>query len=136
VVPIRILLAIPEEALLASYQQVLFQEGFEVAVATSGLDCLVGLRRLRPDVLVLGEQLLWGGVSGVLALIQEGADVPPVPVLLLSPPKDTRDGDRVTALPRGAIFLNSPSPHQLVRGIRHQLKGDRFPVPGQEGPSC
>jgi DNA-binding response OmpR family regulator len=75
-VPIRVLLADPDESLLAAYRGYLSQDGFEVALATNGLDCLAELRRFQPDVLVMEPALPWGWGDGVLARMRERDDVP------------------------------------------------------------
>ncbi len=82
--PTRVLIADHDEALLASYTAYLAGEGFGVATARSGLECLEQLRHSLPDILVLDLELPWGGGAGVLARMPDGSDVPPVPVLVLS----------------------------------------------------
>jgi PleD family two-component response regulator len=58
----------------------------DVTTATDGVDCMTKLRDLEPDLLILEPPLLWGGCDGVLARMQEEADLPLVPVLLLPAP--------------------------------------------------
>ena len=58
----------------------------DVMTATDGVDCVIKLRDLEPDLLILEPPLLWGGCDGVLARMQEEADLPLVPVLLLPAP--------------------------------------------------
>ena len=45
--------------------------GYVVRTALDGLDCLRKLRRMMPTVLVLDQELLWGGGDGVLAWLRE-----------------------------------------------------------------
>jgi CheY-like chemotaxis protein len=80
---IRALIADPDESLLSSYRESLAAAGFEVVTATTGLECLAHLRRWVPDVLVLGDELPWGGGSGILALMAEEPDVAKAPVVVL-----------------------------------------------------
>jgi DNA-binding response OmpR family regulator len=47
------------------------EEGYEVAIASDGLDCLEKLRRVRPAALVLDLDLRWGGGDGVLAWLRD-----------------------------------------------------------------
>ena len=67
----RVLIADSDPALLASYRDFLVRQGFEVALARDGLDCLAQLRSTFPDVLVLEPELPWGQGDGVLALMEE-----------------------------------------------------------------
>jgi CheY-like chemotaxis protein len=55
----------------------------ELTTAADGLDCVMKLRQIEPDVLVLEATLLWGGWDGVLARMREESDLPTPPVLLL-----------------------------------------------------
>jgi CheY-like chemotaxis protein len=52
-------------------KQFLINRGYDVAIATDGLDCLRKLRQLAPSVLVLDLDLRWGGGEGVLAWLRE-----------------------------------------------------------------
>ena len=45
--------------------------GYQVDVAADGLECLNALDCVPPDVLVLEQELLWGGGEGVLACLRE-----------------------------------------------------------------
>lgn len=45
--------------------------GYQVEVAADALGCLDAIRRVPPDVLVLEQQLHWGGGEGVLAVLRE-----------------------------------------------------------------
>ena len=64
-------MADPDESLQPLYRERLMQEGFELATASSGLECVARLRERVPDVLVLEPQLPWGGGEGVLAMMGE-----------------------------------------------------------------
>lgn len=82
--PVRVLIADPDRYLVASYRDRLWRHGLEVATATDGLECLDLLRRFEPDVLVLDPSLPWGGGDGVLTLMHEEADIPSIPVILIT----------------------------------------------------
>ena len=64
-------MADPDESLQPVYREPLGQEGFDVVVARTGLECVARLRERVPDVLVLEPQLPWGGGEGVLAIMGE-----------------------------------------------------------------
>ena len=81
---VRILIADPDEYLLASYGEHLRQRGATVVTATTGLECMERIRDSVPDVLILEPVLLWGGGEGVLALMQEYPEIRPAFVILLT----------------------------------------------------
>ncbi len=66
-----VLIADSDAELCELYQQFLGERGYDVAMATDGLDCLEKLRRVRPAALVLDLGLPWGGGDGVLARLRE-----------------------------------------------------------------
>jgi DNA-binding response OmpR family regulator len=80
----RVLIADPDICLLDSYREYLEQHGFDVAVATTGLECVERLRRSAPDVLVLDPSIPWGYGDGVLAMMRQEPDIPVVPVIVLT----------------------------------------------------
>jgi carbon storage regulator len=81
---IRVLIADPDEYLLASYREYLRQLGATVFTATSGLECMERIRDSAPDVLIMEPVLLWGGGDGVLALMKERPELRPAYVILLT----------------------------------------------------
>lgn len=81
---IRILIADPDEYVLDNYRDYLEQHGFEVATATTGLECVERLRECAPDVLVLEPSIPWGWGDGILAMMHEESDIPLVPVIVLT----------------------------------------------------
>jgi len=64
------------------YQRFLTERGYEVGASADGLDCLAKLRQVRPVVLVLDLELVWGGSDGVLAWLRENTRAPRTAVLL------------------------------------------------------
>jgi len=117
-VPIRVLIADPDQALLTSYRDFLSQEGFQVATASTGLECVAELRTFAPDVLVLEPELPWGWGEGVLAVMHEGADVPRVPVMLLSARPFSEGGLSPAAFNINEYQVKPLPPHQLANRIR------------------
>ncbi len=79
----RTLLIAESDAELCDLYAMFFTEyGYEVETATDGLDCLEKLRRLSPSVLLLDQELHWGGGDGVLAWLREQRPRPDIPVVL------------------------------------------------------
>ncbi len=80
---IRVLIADPDRYLLAAYKEQLSAEGFDVATAQDGLECLQKARQSMPDVLVLEPAIPWGGGDGIMALMQEDCTIPKVRIILI-----------------------------------------------------
>ncbi len=80
----RVLLADPDLYLLDCYRKYLTQQGFDVVTATTGLECVEGLRKSAPEVLVLEPSIPWGWGDGVLAMMHEDPDIPLIPVIVLT----------------------------------------------------
>jgi DNA-binding response OmpR family regulator len=80
---IRILIADHDRYLLAAYKTQLSLNGFDVATAQNGLECLQRLREFTPDVLVLEPSIPWGGGDGIMSLLHEESDLPEVRIILV-----------------------------------------------------
>jgi len=107
---------------LTSYQAFLSRDGFQVATATNGLDCVAKLRSFVPDLLVLDPELPWGQGDGVLAVMHEDADVPVVPVMVLSSNYGEDNLYPVGVFPVSAYHLKPLPPAMLAENIRRLLK--------------
>ena len=59
------------------------QSGFSVHNSNSGITCLAKMRCIKPAVLLLDPDLLWGGGDGVLASMVSSPALVYIPVLLL-----------------------------------------------------
>lgn len=79
----RIMIADRDWDLLDGLRETLGDRGHETQIATGGLECLSQLRDARPDMLALGDGLLWGGGEGVLAVMAQDEQLQEIPVLLL-----------------------------------------------------
>jgi len=90
-----VLIADGDAVLCAVYQNFLTGRGYNVAIASDGLDCLEKLRRLVPAVLVLDLDLRWGGGDGILAWLREEGAVSGVVVVVTATAADSLaiDGD-------------------------------------------
>jgi len=79
----RVLIADPDRYLLAAYKEHLSLEGFEVATAQDGIECLRQLRDFVPDVLVLEPAIPGGGGDGIVRLMYEDRSLPKLRGILL-----------------------------------------------------
>lgn len=121
--PIRVLVADPDQTLLATYGNVLTDHGWQLSMAGTGLQCMTQLKRFEPDVLVLEPEILWGSGSDLLAWMHAEVSVPTVPVIILTLAKDVDELCRVLAFPLEEFVLKPCSPHQLAKKIRCTLDG-------------
>ena len=118
--PIRVLMADPDESLQPVYREPLAQEGFDVVVARTGLECVARLRKRAPDVLVLEPQLPWGGGEGVLAIMGEVPALVDVPVMLLTSCRDPQLMGDVSRFPI-SDFQRKPLAADRLAGRLHTL---------------
>jgi DNA-binding NtrC family response regulator len=79
----RILLADPDDRLLATHRHYLTARGYVVAACGDALGCVELLRSFRPDLLILDPDLPWGQGEGILSLMDDG-ELPLVPVVLVA----------------------------------------------------
>jgi DNA-binding NtrC family response regulator len=111
------------------FRRLFTQRGYEVETASDGLDCLVKLRRQVPVMLVLDQELRWGG--GVLAWLRQEGATSGVPVVLTAtagcPPHGTEDID-----PPVVKFLPKPfTLTALLESVRAAVAYDA----GKESPN-
>ncbi len=118
----RVLLADTDKALLASYRDCLSRNGFLVATATSGLECVAQLRKFAPELVVLNPDIPWGSGDGVLACMHEDADVPLVPVVVLADHYGDDNLYPVGVFPVRAYYSKPLPPSVLAESIRRLLK--------------
>lgn len=78
----RFLAAIDKPAVREQLRRFLTARGFDVVVAVDGLQCLAQLREGMPTLLVLGQNLLWGGGNGVLGCLLDEAPFQDVTAVL------------------------------------------------------
>jgi len=128
-------MADPDESLRPVYRGPLFDEGFELVTAASGLECVARLRECSPDVLVLEPQLPWGGGEGVLAMMGEIPALANVPVMVLTSCRDPRLLEPVGRFPVSDYQLKPLAPERLAGRLRSILAHPklRFTLAEQNG---
>jgi DNA-binding response OmpR family regulator len=128
-------MADPDESLQPLYREPLLQEGFELATAVSGLECVASLREHVPDVLVLEPQLPWGSGEGVLAMMGEVPELAGVPVMVLTSCRDSRLLEAVARFPVSDYQLKPLAPDRLAGRLRSILAHPklRFTLAEQNG---
>jgi len=81
---VSLLVALPDDALLSLVGRSLSGFGYRVDVARGGVECLTRLRREVPDILILDQDIPWGGGEGVLELLRTHDDLSAIPVVLIT----------------------------------------------------
>jgi DNA-binding response OmpR family regulator len=123
---IRVLMADPDASLPPAYREPLSQEGFELATAVSGLECVARLRERVPDVLVLEPRLPWGGGDGVLAIMEESSALAMVCVMILTSCRDPHVLKGLERFPISDYHVKPLAPDRLAGRLRSLLDHPRL----------
>ena len=119
--PARILIADADRRLSEVYHAHLQDLGLAVRTAADGVDCIALLRAFRPDLLLLGTSLPWGGCDGVLALLEEEPDLRPESVIILADRSDCHILYRVAPFHIGDFLFKPLSPARLEQYLQELL---------------
>ena len=95
--PVRVLVALPDDGSLVECYDELTSCGYSVGWANSGLDCLDRLTAVAFDVIIVSADLRWGGGVGVVELLADDADRRHLPVILLDAGGTADDHPNVVA---------------------------------------
>ena len=125
---VRVLIADPDRFLGADYRDYLVGQGFDVATAADGLECIKLLREFRPDVLVLEPALPWGGGDGVVAVIHEDSSIARIPVILATFGCDRGVLYNLAPFPMDDYQQKPLSPSRLADRIRRVVAKSYIPV--------
>ncbi|MEZ6097814.1 MAG: response regulator [Pirellulaceae bacterium] len=79
----RVLLAGCDAATRETCQSCLEVNGYEVTLASDGVDCWTKLSDRMPVAAVLGGDLRWGGADGVISRLREEGGEKTVPVIFI-----------------------------------------------------
>lgn len=118
----KVLLADPDEQLIAAYSRELRGAGFEVETVTDAIGCVERLKVFNPDLLVLEPGIPWGQGEGILSCMREEADVPLVPVLVLTCGTDLLDDYQLPRFPVLERHQKPLSPEALLTSVKHLIK--------------
>ena len=79
-----LLVANADNAMSGLYHHYFSSVGYRVETVSDGLACLNRIRQGLPDMLLLDQQLPWGGGEGVLACLREESALARIPVILFA----------------------------------------------------
>ena len=88
----KVLLVVSDESIREDVGQMLTQEGFLVAVATSGDKALQMALEMFPDLIVMDVEVSGGAGWGVLARLKHAPETSAIPVILLGMEEDHLHG--------------------------------------------
>jgi len=102
----RILVAIEDETFLENLQSEIWDSGHDAEITTNVQQCSAILDRLKPDVLVIERDLLWGDCDRLRTKLQGTPELDSVPIVVLMVPP----GERVEVMPhpRVVAWLEKP----------------------------
>jgi DNA-binding response OmpR family regulator len=113
-----LLIAERDPAFSELVQNFLSERGYEVEVATDGLDCLAKIRRATPAAVVLDLELLWGGGDGVLSWLREERTAIGLPVILTATAGANPDAIENIGLPVVRFLAKPFSLTTLLESVR------------------
>ena len=111
---LSVLIAEGDSDLRDAYVDFFQRIGFRVETAAGGVECLERIRDGRPDVLLIDEDLNWGGAEGVLARLVEEASLPYVPVVMATGDRAPGELSAALGLPATHCFRKPFRMHRLV----------------------
>ncbi len=118
----RVLLADPDEQLLQVYRNHLQEAGFEVETARDALVCIEQMKSFDPDLLVLEPIIPLGQGEGILTQMREQADVPMVPVILLTQGDDLLESFQLPRFPVLGRHQKPMKPEDLTAQVQHMAQ--------------
>lgn len=121
----QLLIADSDAAIIKRCGRYFGKRGYQVELATNGLECLAALKRVPRHVLVLEWQLLWGGGDGVLAYLREGCFLWPETVIVTSG-EPARVGRRTLEAPVKAVLRRPFSVVELFHAVHRAQFGDTY----------
>ena len=116
--PIRVLTVDDEPAITELLSMALRYEGWDVTTAHSGTTAVQAARDTRPDVLVLDPSLPCGGGDGVLAVMRDDTDLPPIAVIVLANGHDRSSLYRLAQFHVHSYHVKPLDVRQLAERIR------------------
>lgn len=118
----KILLAGKDEKSLDMLSAYLSDTGHEVETARNGLGCIAHLRSSLPDLLIMEQDLLWGGSNGVLSRMNDDSVLSTIPVILLETHAESETEQQSPQII--AHFVSPFRPRDLMRLQQYLGKPD------------
>ena len=120
----RVVIADNDEPFLDLLQAYLWNFGHKAEITTTGIQCIATMRQLVPDVLVVDNELLWGGGAGVVAEMSSDRRLCQIPIILLADSQEEFDD---LANPQVITWLPKPFRlHELLRWLTSAAGSVKF----------
>jgi len=108
---------------LAFYRLALERAGYEVGLASGGIECVEHLSKRMPDALVLESPLPWGGSDGVLDVLQHDRRWQAIPVILLATGWSMDDWFELSRFRIDDFLFRVPSAAELRHAVAAVIRG-------------
>ena len=115
---LRILFAEPDDVLGEIYARFFDCHGFDVLAVSGGFDCMRKIALFDPQVLVLDDDLKWGGAAAVLTRLREDPLTPCPPVILVTGDAKPQQLSDSLHLPAERCFTKPLSLNHLLVAIQ------------------
>ena len=115
----RVLIADSDADLRELLQIFLSASGYDVAMASDGLQCLEQMQRFLPNVLVVEREMPWGGGDGVVARLREEHPPQAMEVVII-----TDDGRDFEPAPPVVACLEKPFSMEILLEALRALEHD------------
>jgi len=131
---ITILIADGDQILRDLYLRFFSRQGWKVRTCGGGMQCLTELRRESPHVLILDMQLLWGGVDGLLAIMNSDSVLAHIPVIVTSTSEAAAEARSSSfASPVRRVMGKPFSLAELRDVVLGELRNELQPADGRKG---
>jgi CheY-like chemotaxis protein len=103
---LRVVIADSDLAELQKLKSYFLVTGCSVVPTSDGVACIEALQVFQPDVLVIDDELPWGGCDGVLACLGEDGGAPQIPLVVVM--SDGYPGTERLGHPSDVAFIAKP----------------------------
>jgi DNA-binding response OmpR family regulator len=104
---------------------VLERAGYEVGLASGGIECVEQLSKRIPDALVLETPLPWGGSDGVLDVLRHDRRWKTIPVILLATGWNMEDWFELSRFRIDDFLFRVPSSAELRHAVAAVVRGPK-----------
>ena len=102
--------------------QVMQRGGYEVALATDGIEAVKHLKTARPDLIILDLKMPNMDGFALMELLHKYQSASAIPIIVLTGSRDAFDFDRALTLDVTDYLLKPISPKALLIKVRQILK--------------
>ena len=120
-----VLVAEDDPTTLRLLGQVMQRGGYQVALATDGLQAVNHLKKARPELIVLDLKMPNMDGFALMELLHKYQSASAIPIVILTGSRDLKDLDRALALDVTDFLLKPISPKALLLKVRQIIKSQK-----------